>query len=333
MVQLVPPPLHVARTRELAYETVATVLEDVLFDSGLCVSPLGPGWSRDVDAHVRRVPDPRVLEAAGWVDLDALLARVGYRTDGRWAVVLAHEVIGAADLKCGTPPDPVTVVLERIRRLGYVGAREAAELAKLRACGYAVPRAPHPRHTPVVRRCRVAIRNRLRPRELVEIVGADPLVRSALSARLVEDLIRAGVPATRARASEVGAVADVGGGQPAHGLRRTAARLGTWHASRRCRGIVVVDFSGSSAAGGPGPEAGPEHHVWPPRAAALPPALVRVILDDPVSTTPAGSVPRGSGDERRETREGAPALRLPTTRPVAQLSLTVLRYLATVSRA
>ena len=337
MTQLVPPPPRVARTRELTYETVAAVLEDVLLDGGLRISPLGPAWSRDVDAHVRRVPDPIALEAAGWVDLDALLGRLGYHADGRWAVVLENEVIGAADLQCGNPPDPVSAVLERVRRQGYFGAREAAELEELRGQGYTVPRTPHPRSQPVVRRCRAALRSRLRPRELVEIVGADPSVRCTLSARLVEDLTRAGVPATRARASENNAEVDAGGRGVAPTHRRwLAAHLSTWRAFYQSRGVVVVDrqlpapaaAEGLDHASRPGPRARLE------RATPLPPALARVVLDDPASIGHVRSVPRGFDDERLHLRRrGSTTLNLEATRPVAQLSLAVLRHLATVSRA
>lgn len=194
-----PPPSQTARDRELTYRTVGSVLGDVLHEDGLRVSPLGPAWSRDVDAYVRHWPDAAALAAEGWINVDDLLSRLDYDAAGRWAVVVAGRIVGAADLEQSAPPDPVGAVLRRIDRQGYCGPREHAELAVLRDRGLTVPaRPPTATSPPALRRLRRALRNTLRPRVVLRVTGADAPARRGLSARIVEDLARAGVPARHA---------------------------------------------------------------------------------------------------------------------------------------
>lgn len=194
-----PPPPPTARDRELTHGAAATVLGDVLQDRGLRVSPLGPAWSRDVDAYVRHQPDVARLEAAGWVEVDDLLTRLGHATTGRWAVVVAGRIVGAVDIEQTDPPHPVDAVLSRIRRQGYCGQREHAELAVLRSQGFTVPgRLPRAKSSPAHRRLKAALRNSLRPRVVLCIDGEETLTRERLGSRIVEDLSRAGVPARHA---------------------------------------------------------------------------------------------------------------------------------------
>lgn len=192
----VPPPDDVIRCRVAAYHEVERRLGPYLVSGGLRVSPLGPGHSSDVDAHVSRAPDPAELERAGWLPLDRLLKAVGIDETGRWAVVVDGRVVGAADIHLTAPPDPVEHVLDRCRRQG-AGPRELAELEALRAQGHHVAPVPPRRRTAPLRRVVAAVRRALRPRVVVAISGVDGAGKSTLSTRLVEDLGRAGVPATR----------------------------------------------------------------------------------------------------------------------------------------
>ena len=196
-----PPSAQAARDRELTHDTVATALADVLHEGGLRVSPLGPAWSRDVDAYVRDWPDAATLEGRGWINVDDLLGRLGHGTTGRWAVVVDERIVGAADLERTAPPHPVDAVVARIARQGWCGPREHAELAVLRSRGLTVPAdLPTATSPPVHRRLRWALRNMLRPRVVLRLTGADASTRRRLRARIVEDLDRAGVPARASRA-------------------------------------------------------------------------------------------------------------------------------------
>ena len=49
---------------ERAAAIVRRVLGEQLLPDGLRVSPLGPGWSRDIDAHVHTWPGEAELRAA-----------------------------------------------------------------------------------------------------------------------------------------------------------------------------------------------------------------------------------------------------------------------------
>src|SRR5687768_5315358 len=99
------------REREMAFAEVETRLGAWLRPGGLRVSPLGPGYSSDVDAYVTSDPDPQVLLDAGWLPLDDLLSSLGVSERGRWAVVVDGRVVGAADIYVEPPPDPVQHVL------------------------------------------------------------------------------------------------------------------------------------------------------------------------------------------------------------------------------
>lgn len=131
----VPDPGLAAR-RERAAEAIASMV-----DGTLRVSPLGPGWSSDVDVHMDTLPDPQALREAGWRPLAGLLRRVGSSGPGRWAVLQDGRWVTGADLTTAPEPDPVRAVGERARRRGEVRLREVLELRVLRRQGAALDRA------------------------------------------------------------------------------------------------------------------------------------------------------------------------------------------------
>jgi len=134
----IPNPDEVAR-RERAAEVATRVLADHLRTHGLRASALGPGWSRDLDAHVHSWPREAALADAGWVCLDRLLARLGSPGRGRWMIVEGSTALAAVDLHETVPPDPVEAVLARCRRRREVRVREALELSALRRAGHDLP--------------------------------------------------------------------------------------------------------------------------------------------------------------------------------------------------
>jgi hypothetical protein len=101
----------------------------------LAASPLGSGWSNDLDLHLPGPADPAVLLRAGWSSLDPLLARIGSPARHQWAVIDGGEVLARADLVVGEPPDPMARTLDRCYRLGSARVREVLEArALVRAC-------------------------------------------------------------------------------------------------------------------------------------------------------------------------------------------------------
>lgn len=131
----VPAP-DVARRRERAAEAIASIV-----DGRLRVSPLGPAWSADVDVHVRALPEPGVLQAAGWHSLDTILCRVGSGATDRWVVADEGGWVTGVDLTTEPLPDPVEVVGTRARRRREVRLREVLELRVLRRQGSPLDRA------------------------------------------------------------------------------------------------------------------------------------------------------------------------------------------------
>lgn len=225
----VPDPERCERHRR-AEELACRILRDDLRLARR--SPLGPGWSSDIDLHIERCPDPRRLLDAGWVPLDHLFARVGSPGRGRWAIMDGDEVLVRADLQLAAPPDPAAVVLQRCRRRGEIRAREVLELRSLVRDG-----TPLPAGDPLLARAaraeaalggatlarwagpleqgsdaalpipvgglgrrvrRELGRLRRRPRRVVvALSGVDGAGKSTVATRLVDDLRRVGIPAGR----------------------------------------------------------------------------------------------------------------------------------------
>lgn len=214
-----------AAARERAALLVEEALRPWLGTGGLRASPLGAGWSRDLDVHVAELPDPAVLRDRGWLPLDPLLRRLGSPGTGRWAVRERGEVLAAADLTTAPwPSDPVAGVLDRCRRRGEVRLREVLELRVLARRGRVLPRGnrevvaaarveaglggtalsafaagdplPAPASLPASRLRHVIRGLRARPRLVVAISGVDGAGKSSLCRALARDLTRAGVPAS-----------------------------------------------------------------------------------------------------------------------------------------
>jgi thymidylate kinase len=216
------PPPEVARDRERAAQLAADALSDLIRPGGIRTSPLGPAWSRDIDVHVTAEPDPYRLRRLGWLCLDPLLTRLGIGGHGRWAVVEEGRVLAAADLHRNPPPDPVTAVLRRCRRLGQVRLREVLELESLVRSGHTLPAAERavrlaaraeaslggnqlaryadgpplslpaplgPFRRPAFRRPRLR-----RVRLTIAVSGVDGSGKSTLSGSLARDFQRLGIP-------------------------------------------------------------------------------------------------------------------------------------------
>ena len=220
----VPEPAAKAR-RERAVKSVEDALGDLLQPDGLRVSPLGAGWSTDIDAHVERYPDPVDLVGRGWVSLDGLLHAIGSNGSARWAAVVDGQVLAGVDLSLDPVPDPVAAVVARCRRRREVRAREALELRALKGAGATLPRdevidlaarverylggdelggpevSPAEPPVPVGWGGALRMAGRYKPRRRkrfgIALSGVDGSGKSTLGESLADDLDAAGIPVTR----------------------------------------------------------------------------------------------------------------------------------------
>ncbi len=227
----VPTPEKIAR-HEAAAAAAQQVVGDLLRDHGIRVSPLGAGWSTDIDLHVTTQPRPQMLLASGWVPLDGLLRRLGSKGDGRWGIVASGRMLAGADLTTGAVPDQLVAVRRRALRRRQVSVREVLELRVLQRRGFVLPTldpvvqaaatleealggdelrrfarapSPAPARAPVpltpargqpLRKRVGALRRAVRPRIVVGVSGVDGSGKSSLTRRLAEDLNAVGVPAS-----------------------------------------------------------------------------------------------------------------------------------------
>ena len=125
-----------ARAVEEALAALAPYLHE---PNGLRYSPLGPEWSRDLDAYVRQEPPAHVLRDRGWLPLDDLLQSLGNKGTGHWAIATDRKVLAPLDLHVQKPPLPVDAVLARCRRRGEITERDVRELVALGERGETFP--------------------------------------------------------------------------------------------------------------------------------------------------------------------------------------------------
>lgn len=218
------PESEQAATRERAATLASEALADLLLPGGVRTSPLGPGWSRDIDLHLLAWPEPARLTALGWIPLDSLLHRLGIQSRGRWAVVEDGRVLAGLDLHLDPPPDPVASLLNRCRRRAEVRVREVLEARALLHAGHTLPAddpivriaarveaglggqaltrwrngpplgAPSPLPLRRIRQLLAGGRAALRPRLVVATSGVDGSGKSTLSRLVAQNLDQAGVP-------------------------------------------------------------------------------------------------------------------------------------------
>lgn len=217
----VPGPERAARMVR-ATEAAREALSALSLDPEVRTSPLGAGWSRDVDVHVKAMPREAELLRRGWAPLDGLLHRVGSRGAGRWAVVENGVALGCVDLSKDPKPDPVRQILDRCRGRGEVRLREVVELRALARAGAVLPGSsivrtaarieaglggdqlagfvdgsPLPAPTPLPRSWRALagrLRGAMRPKLVVALSGVDGAGKSTLARALAADLDALALP-------------------------------------------------------------------------------------------------------------------------------------------
>lgn len=118
------------RLMERAHALVQGALSEV--DPQISSSPVGPGWSSDVDVHVRDADRAAILAArAGWIPLSSIDRHLGYPDSDGYAIVDGHSIIARADVHASPAPDALAKVISRAERLGEPDVRTVLELRSL----------------------------------------------------------------------------------------------------------------------------------------------------------------------------------------------------------
>jgi len=267
----IPEPEQAA-ARERAAALASDALADLLFTNGVRTSPLGAGWSRDIDLHVLAWPEPPRLEALGWLPLDSLMRRLGIPSRGSWAVMQDGRVLAGLDLHLDAPPSPVTSLITRCRRRGEVRAREVLEARVLLRAGHPLPpsdpvvsiaarveaglggrdlarwkdgpavEAPFPLPGNRIRRRLASLRSALSPRLVVAVSGVDGSGKSTLSRLVAQNLKQAGIPVSRIWARPGGKKNRLLDGL-AHAGKRLLGQDPSWGAARVARGGPTGDLA------------------------------------------------------------------------------------------
>jgi len=133
----VPTPERAARQERLIALAEA-VLGDTIAGDGVRISPLGAGWSRDVDVHVVVQPMRERMLAHGWIPLSGFWGQRG-DSSGTWAVTEGWEVLGLLDIHAHPVVPPVNAVLNRCMARGEARLREVLELRCLMRAGNTLP--------------------------------------------------------------------------------------------------------------------------------------------------------------------------------------------------
>lgn len=212
----VPPPERLHRM-EHAKALALGVLGAA--DPTVSTSPLGAGWSSDLDIYVSdRKRAIALASGADWVDLSAILHHLGYPNECSYAITDDSTILAKADINLGQaaseaerslarssrlkPPDTRSVL--EVRRLveggldlttldsdllGRLAAAEA-ELGGTDLAAFQTPgAAPEPTTAPSYPRPR-------RPQVRLAISGVDGSGKSTLTGALEEGLERLGIPTT-----------------------------------------------------------------------------------------------------------------------------------------
>lgn len=204
---------------ERAARAAAVVMSNQ--DATVSFSPLGAGWSSDLDIYARdRVAAMDTARSAGWISLDGVLEHIGYPGTGRWALLEGKSVLARADIQQGSAPDLGAALADRIARRGRIGLRETLELRYLAArttraplenqdalaaaaarevalggdtlAGWLRPeesQPPQPRSAAVRSRITAAVRPRIR----IALSGVDGAGKSSLVEALGEALANCGI--------------------------------------------------------------------------------------------------------------------------------------------
>lgn len=96
------------------------------------LSPLGPGWSSDVDIYVSDLALAiSLVSEAGWTPLEAILRHLGYSDQCTYAITDHEAILARADLSEGRAASSADRALDRARRLAHPDVRAVLEIRNL----------------------------------------------------------------------------------------------------------------------------------------------------------------------------------------------------------
>lgn len=99
-------------------------------------SPLGPGWSSDLDVYVSdQQTAVRSASSAGWVELQHILSHLGYPDQCSYAITDEGTILAKADINVGQAGSSSQRAVARANRLPYPDLRAILEVRKLAEIG------------------------------------------------------------------------------------------------------------------------------------------------------------------------------------------------------
>ncbi|MBK5269275.1 MAG: hypothetical protein JJE47_17775 [Acidimicrobiia bacterium] len=128
-----PSPERTARMDQ----ALARVMADLAAaNPSISVSPLGPGWSSDLDVYVSdRQTAVRSASSAGWVELQHILSHLGYPDQCSYAITDEGTILAKADISVGQAGSSSQRAVARADRLPYPDLRAVLEIRKLAESG------------------------------------------------------------------------------------------------------------------------------------------------------------------------------------------------------
>lgn len=117
---------RMGRAKALALEVLGRA------DPTASTSPLGAGWSSDLDVYVSdlgRAID--LANEADWVDLSAILHHLGYPNECSFAITDHSTILAKADINLGQAASGAERALARARRLNPPDTRSVLEVRRL----------------------------------------------------------------------------------------------------------------------------------------------------------------------------------------------------------
>ncbi|MDH5373265.1 MAG: hypothetical protein OEX97_10015 [Acidimicrobiia bacterium] len=120
------------RTKRMEAATTAARRTLAPVQARLSISPLGAGWSSDIDVHVADVNEAADLAIrAGWIPLSEILLHLGHSEAHSFAIVESGAILAKADLKLGEAPSAVEKLTNRALRAGSPDVRTLFEILEL----------------------------------------------------------------------------------------------------------------------------------------------------------------------------------------------------------
>ncbi len=128
-VEDLPTPERSARMEQALAVALSTVGEA---GGTASLSPLGPGWSSDVDLYVSDLALAiSLVSEAGWTPLEGILRHLGFADQRTYAITNHGAILARADLSEGRAASSADRALDRARRLAQPDVRAVLEIRSL----------------------------------------------------------------------------------------------------------------------------------------------------------------------------------------------------------